>query len=67
MVSSNLRISVDNQMYSRRNTAFGMTHKFSSCESDQCKNVTALGFATGPGHNLSERLPIISNQDENHC
>jgi hypothetical protein len=31
----------------------------------QGKNVTELGFLTGPSVNLSETLPRISNQDEN--
>jgi len=54
-------------MHSRNNEAFGTIHEFWSCESEQCKNVTALGFATGPSLNLTERLPISSNDDENYC
>jgi hypothetical protein len=27
--------------------------------------ITPLGFATGPSLNQAERLPIMSNQDEN--
>jgi len=65
-VSSSLSISVDQQMHSRCNEAFGKTHKFWSCESKQGKNVTVLGFATRPSLNLSERLPISSNHDENY-
>ena len=53
-------------MYSRCNEAFGKIHKFQQCESEQCKNVTALGFATGPSFNLSERLLISSNHDQNY-
>jgi len=53
-------------MYSRRNKAFGKTHKFYSCVSEQCNNITALGFTTGPSLNLAERLPIGSNHDENY-
>jgi len=53
-------------MYSRRNESFGKIYKFWSYESEQHKNVTALGFATGPCLNLSERQPISSNHDENH-
>jgi hypothetical protein len=34
--------------------------------SEQCKNVTALSFATGPSLNLAERLPLSSNHDENY-
>ena len=45
---------------------FDKIHEFSSCESKQCKNVTALGFPTGPSLNLSGRLPISSNHDENY-
>jgi hypothetical protein len=56
---------VDKQIYSRRNEAFGKTQKFYSFVSEQCKNVTALGFATGPSLNLAERHPISSNHDEN--
>ena len=41
MVSSSLSISVDKQMYSRRNEAFGKIYKFWSCESEQSKNVTS--------------------------
>jgi hypothetical protein len=52
-------------MYSRRNEGFGKKHKFYSCVMEQWKNVTALGFATGPSLNLAERLPISSNHDEN--
>jgi hypothetical protein len=36
------------------------------CESDQSKNVTALGFATEPNLNWSDRLPLSSNHDENY-
>jgi len=53
-------------MHSWRNEAFGKIHKFWSCESEQCKNLTALGFATSPSLNLSKRLPIGSNHDENY-
>jgi len=66
MVSSSLSILVEKQMYSRRNEAFGKIHKFQSCESEQCKNVTALGFVTRPSLNLAERLPIYSNHNENY-
>jgi hypothetical protein len=59
-------MSVDKLMYSRRNEAFGKTHKFLSCGSEHCKNVTALSIATGPSLNLAERLPISSNHNENH-
>ena len=51
-------------MYSRRNQAFGKKYELSSCESEQCKNVTVLGLATGPILNRSERLRIRSNNDE---
>jgi hypothetical protein len=54
MVNRSLQISVDKQMYSRRNDAFGKIHKFYSCVSEQWKNVTALGYATGPSLNLAE-------------
>ena len=53
-------------MYSRPNEAFGKIHKFCSCASEQCKNVTALGFATGPSLDLSERLPTCPNLDDNY-
>jgi len=66
MLSSSLSKSVDKQMHSRRNEAFGKIHKFLLCESEQCKNVTALGFATRPSLNSSERVPISSNHDENY-
>jgi len=36
------------------------------CESEQCKDVTALSFATGPSLNLSEREPISPEHDENY-
>jgi len=65
MVSRSLYISVDKQMYSRGNEAFGKTNKFYSCVSKQCGNDTALGFASGPSLNLAERHPISSNHDEN--
>jgi hypothetical protein len=48
MVSSSLWISVDKQMYCRRNKAFSKIPKDLPCESEQCKNDTALGFATWP-------------------
>jgi len=48
------------------NEAFGKIHKFESCESEQCKNVTALGFATAPSLDLPERLQIYSNHDETY-
>jgi len=64
-VSSSMSISVDKQMHSRRNDAFGKIHGFQSCESEQCKNVTVLGFAPRPRLNLSEGLPMSSNHDEN--
>jgi len=67
MVSSILWISVDKQLYSGRHESFGKTHKFWLCESEQCKNVTELGFATVPSLNLSERWPICSNHDQNYC
>ena len=67
MVSRSLYISVDKQMYCRHNKAFGKKHKFKSCVSEQCNNVTALCFATGPSLNLAERLPISSNHDANYC
>jgi len=35
-------------------------------ESEQCKNITPLGFATGLSLNLTERQPIRSNHDENN-
>ena len=66
MVSSSLWVSVDKRMYSMRNEAIDKIDKFWMCESEQCKNVTALGFATGRSLNWSERLPIESNQDENY-
>jgi hypothetical protein len=54
-------------MYSRSNAGFGKTHKFYSCVSEQCNNITALGFATGLSVNLAKRVPISSNRDENYC
>jgi len=66
MVSSSLSISVDKQMYSRHDEAFGKIYNFQSCECEQCKNVTALGFVTRPSLNQAERLPICSNHDENY-
>jgi len=53
-------------MYSRRNESVGMIHHFSSCESEQCKIITPLSFATGLSLNQAERQPIKSNQDENN-
>jgi hypothetical protein len=53
-------------MYSRRNEAFGKTHKFYSSMSQQCNNITALGFTTGPSRNLAERPPTSLNHDENY-
>jgi len=53
-------------MYSRRNKPFDKIHTFESCENEQCKNVTALGFATGPSLNLGERVPRSSKHDENY-
>ena len=66
MVSSSLSISVDNQMYSKCNEAFGKIQKSELCESEQCNNVTALGCVTRPSLNLAERQPICSNHDENY-
>jgi len=66
MVSSRLSISVDKQIYSRCNEACGKIHKFLLCESEQCKNVTALGFVTWPSLDVAESLPICSNHDENY-
>ena len=66
MVSSSLSPLVDKQMYSRHNEVFGKIHKFQSCESKQCKNVTALGFVTRPRLNLVESLPLYWNHDENY-
>jgi len=40
-------------------------HRFQLCESEQYKNVIALGFATGPSLNRSERLPISLNHNDN--
>jgi len=53
-------------MYSRCKEDFGKILQFQLGESEQCKNVTALGFATGPHLKLSVRLPISSNHDENY-
>jgi len=53
-------------MYSPRNEALGRTYHLSSCESEQRKNVIALGFATGQSLNLAERHPVGSNHDENY-
>ena len=53
-------------MYSRRNEAVGKIHIISSFESEHCKNVTAPGFATAPSLDLSDRLPICSNHDDNY-
>jgi len=51
---------------SRRTEVLGKIPKVLSRESEQCTNVTALSFATGPSHNLSERLPVRSNHDEKY-
>jgi len=53
-------------MYSRRNESFSMIHHFQLCESEQCKIITPLGFATGPSLNQAERQPVKSNHDENN-
>jgi hypothetical protein len=53
-------------MYIRRIESFGNIYKFSSCKSEQCKHVTALGFATGESLNLAKWLLIGSNHDENY-
>jgi len=53
-------------MYSRRNESFGMIHHFEWCESEQCKIMTPLGFATGLSLNQAESQPVQSNQDENN-
>jgi len=53
-------------MYSRCNESFGMIHHFYSCESEQCKILKPLGFATGPSLNQAARQPVKSNQDENN-
>jgi len=50
-------------MYRRHNAAFGKKHRFQLCESEQCKNVTALGFAAGPSLNQPETVPIRPNHD----
>jgi hypothetical protein len=57
----------DTQMYSRCNAAFGKIHNLQCCASEQCKNVTALGFASWPSLNLAAKLPISLNHDENYC
>jgi hypothetical protein len=66
MVSSCLWISIHKQMYSGPKEALGKIHNCLSCECEQCKNGSVLGFATGPHLNVSERLPISSNHDENY-
>jgi len=53
-------------MYSRRNESFGMIHHFQSCESELCKIMTPLGFATEWSLNQAESQPVKSNQDENN-
>jgi len=63
---SSLWISVDRQMYRRRNEAFGKIHRFLSCQSEEWKNVTALRFATWPHLNRSQRQQISSNHHESH-
>jgi hypothetical protein len=52
-------------MYSRRNESFGVIHHFWSCESELCKIMTPLSFATGCSLNHAESQPVKSNQDEN--
>jgi hypothetical protein len=53
-------------MNSRCNESFGMIHHFYSGESEQCKIMTPLGFATGLSLNQAECQPVESNQDENN-
>jgi len=53
-------------MLSRRNESFGMIHHFYWCESEQCKIMTPLGFATGLSLNQAGSQPVQSNQDENN-
>jgi len=67
IVHHSLWLSVDEQLYRWRNESFGQKQNILSCEQEQWKNVTSLVFATGPSLNLSERLPISSNHDENYC
>jgi len=43
-----------------------MIHHFQLCESEQCKIIMPLGFATGPSLNHAERKLIKSIQDENN-
>jgi hypothetical protein len=38
----------------------------SLCESEQCKNITQLGFATGPTLDWTDRSPIRSNHGVNN-
>jgi len=66
-VSSSLWIPFDKWMYSRQNEAFDRIYIFWSCESEQCKKVTALGFTKVNSLYLTERQPISSNHDENSC
>jgi hypothetical protein len=43
-----------------------MIHNFQLCESEQCKIITPLGFATGLSLNQAESQPVQSNQDEHN-
>jgi len=51
MVSSHLWILVDEQVYSRRNEWFSRIYKCYQYESEQCKNIAGLSFATGSSFN----------------
>jgi len=53
-------------MYSGLNDSFGMIYKFQFYGSEQWKNITGHGFATGPSLNLSERQPMCLKPSGNN-
>jgi len=53
-------------MHSGHDDAFGKIKKFHFYVTEQCKNITRLGFATWPSLNLSETQPRGSKHYENN-
>jgi len=49
-------------MYSRQNESLGKMYKFQQNKSNQCKNITRLGFAKQPSNYQPERQPIPSTR-----
>ena len=59
-----MRKMVNKQRYCGQYAVFGEMYKFQPDESEQCYNITMLGFAIQPSPDQAERQPLSSNNHE---